>query len=253
MKEVYISSSVETIKFNAFSGCCSLEHVLFDSNSNLTTIDFYAFENCSSLQEIEIPPSVQSIKRFAFKDCKSLKNIVINPSIKIIQPYAFDGCISLNFSSIPEQYNKIHKFESEANIKTVFLGSSGVGKASISKRYVDGQFYDCGAPIIGTEYSSKLINIDGIKTKIQLWVTAGQERFRQVIKPYCRNSHCAIIVFDLTDEQSIKEAIYYYVDFITELNGILPIVFLGNKSDLKHNEINEVYLAKLKELEKSIK
>ena len=245
----------EVIKFSAFNGCSSLEIVSFESNSNLATIEFYAFENCLAFQKIEIPSSVTSIRRFAFKDCKSLNEIVFDPSIQIIQNNAFEGCTSLDLSLIPSsaQNKKIPPSKNPVPVKVILLGDSAVGKSCILKRYAENEFKNSITATIGVEFKTKIVDIDGNQVKLQIWDTAGIERFHSITKAYYRNTHCAIIIFDLTLSYTIDGAIKYFNEII-ESNGIFPIIFLGNKCDLnQYRAVDDQKIAELEKFEKRYK
>ncbi len=88
-------------------------------------------------------------------------------------------------------------------------------------------------PTIGIDFVSKNVALGGKMMRLQLWDTAGQERFRSLIPNYIRDCQAALIVFDLTNEQSF-ENIPKWVDFIKEHRGDDAIIVgIGNKLDLK--------------------
>jgi Ras-related protein Rab-6A len=67
---------------------------------------------------------------------------------------------------------------------------------------------------------------------LQLWDTAGQERFRSLIPNYIRNCRAALIIFDLTNEESYDN-ISKWIDFVKENSGEdVMMVVVGNKLDL---------------------
>lgn len=69
--------------------------------------------------------------------------------------------------------------------------------------------------------------------RMQLWDTAGQERFRSLIPNYIRDCQAALIVFDLTNEESYDN-VAKWIDFVKENRGDdAAVVVIGNKLDLK--------------------
>ena len=54
------------------------------------------------------------------------------------------------------------------------------------------------------EFSSIDLKIDGKNIKIQFWDTAGEEKYRAMAESYYRNSHGAIVVYDISNENSFK-------------------------------------------------
>ena len=70
------------------------------------------------------------------------------------------------------------------------------------------------------------------KVKLQIWDTAGHERFRTITTSYYRGAHGIVTVFDLTERQSF-EHIEKWLDEINKFAKENVMRFLiGNKSDL---------------------
>lgn len=86
--------------------------------------------------------------------------------------------------------------------------------------------------------------------RLQLWDTAGQERFRTLIPSYIRDSHVAIVVYDISNRQSFKDAHVWIDEVRTERGDQVIIVLVGNKTDLRDNRVVTVEEgeAKAKEL-----
>lgn len=110
MSQISISSSITSIKSNAFSDCTSLEKVSIPSSSSLSEIGESAFYYCTSLRTISIPSSVTSINDFVFQECSKLRQISIPPSATFIGDYAFDRCSSLLEISFPSSVVTIGDF-----------------------------------------------------------------------------------------------------------------------------------------------
>lgn len=99
---------------------------------------------------------------------------------------------------------------------------------------------------IGVDFKSKDINVNNMRVKLQIWDTAGHERFRTITTSYYRGAHGIVIVFDLTDRES-----YEHVErWLGEINkfakeNVLKFL-IGNKSDLidkrqvSFDEVNEL-------------
>ena len=94
------------------------------------------------------------------------------------------------------------------SIKFIVIGDQSVGKTNIISRFTKGEFSNNYIITIGLDYVSYNIKIDNKLFRLQIWDTAGSERFRSVTKGYYSNSACALIVYDITNEKSfdsIKE------------------------------------------------
>lgn len=90
-----IPQSVKSIASWAFSGCESLEELIFPDNS-VTSIGSDAFRECISLKSIRFPNSLISIGEFACWGCKSMKAIAIPYSVQKIGEHAFANCQNLS-------------------------------------------------------------------------------------------------------------------------------------------------------------
>ena len=64
--------------------------------------------------------------------------------------------------------------------KVILIGDSTAGKSSIIRRYWDDKFEEPGKTIIGWDFKSKTIEIDGETIKLQIWDIDKQERFRSL-------------------------------------------------------------------------
>ena len=89
-------------------------------------------------------------------------------------------------------------------------------------------------PSIGVEYKQKLIELeDSSLIKVQIWDTAGTERFRTITPVYYRNVDGVLLVFDITDPESF-ETINYWVEELNDKADIasIELMLIGNKNDL---------------------
>ena len=71
--------------------------------------------------------------------------------------------------------------------------------------------------------------------KLMIWDTAGQEKFKSMIKMYYKNAHAAIVVFDVTNIQSFDKAQSWVDELIENTNSNTVIALCGNKVDLEEN------------------
>jgi small GTP-binding protein len=120
------------------------------------------------------------------------------------------------------------------NFKFIVIGSSGVGKTSLVKRLVDGQFSAEANSTIGVEYLATVIEIDGQAVKLQLWDTAGQEKFRSIAKNYFRHAVGVVLVYDITDRKTFDDLGLWLTDVHQLCDPNAAITLIGNKLDLAH-------------------
>ena len=121
--------------------------------------------------------------------------------------------------------------------KVLLLGDSGVGKTSLILRYTDETFNSKLVNSIGVDFKMKKKEIDGKVIKVQIWDTAGHERFRAITYSYYRGVNAIIIVFDITEDKSFL-SIRDWLKQIDKYASKNVFKFLvGNKSDLQHKRL----------------
>ena len=134
----------------------------------------------------------------------------------------------------------------ETSYKVVLIGGSSVGKSSIFKRFMTGGYSDKGQVTMSASFLEKVVPVAGIDQpiRIQLWDTAGSERFKTLNRIYYRDAVAALVVYDITKKETLqKEADHWIKDLKENAPSNVIIGLAGNKSDLfkKH----EVSLAEL--------
>lgn len=123
--------------------------------------------------------------------------------------------------------------------KILLLGSSAVGKSSLLLRFADDTFKENQISTIGVDWKIRTVQVEGKQIKLQLWDSAGQERFRTIASSYYRGAHGVAIVFDLTDKRSF-EAVESWLEEIGEhASENARKILIGNKSDLEEERTVE--------------
>ena len=68
--------------------------------------------------------------------------------------------------------------------------------------------------------------------------TAGQEQFRSLSENYYKKADCCLLVYDITKIESFEECLGYYNKCIHEkCKKNIPVILLGNKSDLEDKRV----------------
>ena len=88
---------------------------------------------------------------------------------------------------------------------------------------------------VGVDFLSKTVYLDnGAAPRLQLWDTAGQDRFASLLPTYVRDAHAVVLVYDVTARATFAQ-LDRWVDLVrrtTEESTLRPTLFLvGNKSD----------------------
>ena len=127
------------------------------------------------------------------------------------------------------------------NIKIALLGDSGVGKTSIALRYTSNEFNENYNSTGGASYSVKIIKIHGKTVQLDIWDTAGQEKFRSLAKNFYKDAYIVILVYDITNQLSFNNLKHIWYEELKNNGEENPIIGIaGNKSDQYENEnINE--------------
>ena len=136
--------------------------------------------------------------------------------------------------------------------KIVLLGEAGVGKTSIITRYISGSFSQIVMTSTGSSFVAKKIELENKKkVKLQVWDTAGQEKYRSLAKIFYQSAAVAVLVYDITLKKSFEQIKEYWVKEIKEnAPEDIIIAIAANKSDDYLNQ--EVTIDEGKELAKSL-
>lgn len=119
--------------------------------------------------------------------------------------------------------------------KIIFVGDAGVGKTSIIGRILDNPFNEAYENSIGVDFTSKNIRFRGQNIKLQIWDSAGQEKYKGLIPSYVRNSSLVFIVFDISSKTTF-DSIPNWISFIKGIENT-NMVLCGNKSDIAAREV----------------
>ena len=132
--------------------------------------------------------------------------------------------------------NKLSTFSGIINI--ILLGNSTVGKTSFIRRFFTNSFYENTLITLGIDVEKTLIKFPNKYYKLEVWDTAGQEKFRTIPKKYYSKGDGFFILFDLCNQESFIE-VNKWIEDIRETLGDnenneyknIPIYLLGNKID----------------------
>ncbi|MHA1300313.1 MAG: GTP-binding protein [Candidatus Helarchaeota archaeon] len=131
------------------------------------------------------------------------------------------------------------------NFKLIMVGSGGVGKTSLIKKYVENTFSESYKETIGVNILIKDLKIDNKKVQLLCWDVAGQEKFGRVRQMYYRGASAAMVVYDVT-KPSTYLAVPDFVQDFRDIQGDVPLILIGNKVDLR-NEMEGLSKSLLKD------
>ncbi|KOS17909.1 GTP-binding protein ypt4 [Escovopsis weberi] len=120
--------------------------------------------------------------------------------------------------------------------KIILLGPSGSGKSCLLHRFVKNEWRVLSSQTIGVEFATKIIKVGSgsrrKRIKLQLWDTAGTERFRSVSRSYYRGAAGAILVYDISSHVSFQGLQPFLNDARALASPNLSVMLVGNKLDL---------------------
>ena len=120
--------------------------------------------------------------------------------------------------------------------KVLLLGDSTVGKTCFLLRYCDKTFQEAHLSTIGLDYRLKTMTLEnGKNIKLQIWDTAGQDRFRAITKNYYKGANGIILIYDVTNMQSYENVKNWIAQIKEEANQNVLIYLAGNKIDVSED------------------
>jgi len=140
-------------------------------------------------------------------------------------------------SGMFEKYKIMMGFESGGiyRFKFCIIGDNAVGKTSCVRRFVENKFDEDYKSTIGLNIVSHSFNLLDNEINAVIWDLGGQQYYHRFRRNYYTGTQVIFIVFDLTRRDSFENAKNYWYEelrtFVKQKD--LPIVLIGNKSDLK--------------------
>ena len=118
--------------------------------------------------------------------------------------------------------------------KILLLGDTTVGKTCFLMKYTDKTFQEIHMATIGLDYRLKSMKLkNGKDIKIQMWDTAGQDRFKAITKNYYKGSHGILLLYDITNIQTFESVKQWVTQIREEATQNVIVYLVGNKSDME--------------------
>jgi len=118
--------------------------------------------------------------------------------------------------------------------KYIIVGDTAVGKSCLLLQFTDKRFQPVHDLTIGVEFGSRTLTIDNNQVKLQIWDTAGQEKFRSITRSYYRGAAGALLVYDITRRETFDHLTTWLEDCRKYSNSNIVIMLIGNKCDLEN-------------------
>ncbi|XP_055357745.1 ras-related protein Rab-35-like [Paramacrobiotus metropolitanus] len=133
----------------------------------------------------------------------------------------------------------VEKKEPKYSYKVLLIGDC-VGKSSLLLRFYANDFIEDAdmklIPMtIGLDVKSKILDIEGPGYKEQvtlnIWDTAGQDRFRSLNGQYLPSADAVILLYDVRNLNSFKNCRYFVEDVEKFCDDDVVRILVGNKDD----------------------
>ena len=92
-----------------------------------------------------------------------------------------------------------------SDLKIIVIGNSRTGKTSFVNKWTKNQFNDTYKATVISEFGFKIFENEGKLYRIQLWDFAGQDKNKEVIKIFAKDSHGCVAISDATNVQTREE------------------------------------------------
>lgn len=117
--------------------------------------------------------------------------------------------------------------------KLVVLGHYSVGKSSMALNFVKGEFNPNEESTIGASFLTKSLTSGDYIVKYEIWDTAGQERYYSLIPMYYRGAQVALIMYDVTSNESFETAKKWVEELKYDKPNEFIKILVANKIDLQ--------------------
>lgn len=115
--------------------------------------------------------------------------------------------------------------------KFIIIGDEAVGKTCLLLQFTDKRYRTTHQVTVGVEFGSRTVEIAQKLIKLQCWDTAGQDRFRSIIRSYYRGAAGALLVYDITRRDSFEHVSQWLQEARANADPELVITLVGNKCD----------------------
>ncbi|MFX0209053.1 MAG: Rab family GTPase [Candidatus Hodarchaeota archaeon] len=124
-------------------------------------------------------------------------------------------------------------------VKLVMLGDATVGKTTLVKAFIGGEIKDGYRATLGADIGRKSVKIGESELTFQIWDLSGQQSFQQVRATFYKGAKGAILVYDVSHRETFENLQSWIQEFWNTV-GVLPMVIVANKIDLREEGLGEV-------------
>ena len=127
--------------------------------------------------------------------------------------------------------------------KILVVGDSTVGKTNFIRMFIENKFYQNYMTTSGIDLKTSNIEIKNKKIRVQLWDTAGQEKYRAITTNLFLKVQGVLLVYDLTNEESFDNLKSWVKLIKDECGKQMQMLIVGNKNDLDEQRVIDKNIA----------
>ncbi len=117
--------------------------------------------------------------------------------------------------------------------KLVAVGDADTGKTSTTYRFTDNVFSDKYRKTIGADFLLKLVQVEDTQVSLQIWDTAGEDRFKSLGAAFYRGTDAFLLFYDVTNPKSLANIPRWLSEIKSHVKPEHCVfILVGNKSDL---------------------
>eukprot|EP01017_Pseudomicrothorax_dubius_P048537 TRINITY_DN884_c0_g1_i1.p1 TRINITY_DN884_c0_g1~~TRINITY_DN884_c0_g1_i1.p1 ORF type:complete len:205 (+),score=36.41 TRINITY_DN884_c0_g1_i1:176-790(+) len=117
-------------------------------------------------------------------------------------------------------------------VKLLIIGDSGVGKTCVLLRYCENKFESTHMVTVGIDFKIKTLMVDDKRLKLQIWDTAGQEKFKTITQTFFKGALGIIIAYSCDSRESFKNVENWLRQINTSAGESIVKILIANKCDV---------------------
>ena len=125
------------------------------------------------------------------------------------------------------------QFEPDFSFKILLIGHNDSGNISSLESFGNSWFKINTRITLGISFDVKEIHIESLNIKLQIWDLSTEDRWRAMVPFYCRGALGAMLIFDVSNLESLFQ-LSKWIKIIKANTAKIPMILMGNLEDSTH-------------------